>query len=112
MIKSLPTFEGRIYIGLKEGYDGPVHTIDEVKKICQDFADTEKICVTVTPTEFIYTKGNEPGAIVGGIIYPRFPEEIDSFKKRMVLLLTDLQVTCKQIRVSVVFTDETLTFGE
>ena len=112
MIKSLPTFEGRIYIGLKEGYDGPVHTIDEVKKICQDFADKEKICVTVTTTEFIYTKGNETGAVIGGIIYPRFPEEIDSFKNRMIYLLGYLQAAFKQIRVSVVFTDETLTFGE
>lgn len=35
----------------------------------------EGLCVTLTPTEYIYTAGAEDGLIVGLINYPRFPKE-------------------------------------
>lgn len=41
--------------------------------ICREFCDREGLCVTVTPTTYVYTGGQEEGVIVGLINYPRFP---------------------------------------
>lgn len=43
------------------------------KSICRDFCDKEGLCVTVTPTTYVYRNGEEDGFIVGLINYPRFP---------------------------------------
>ena len=40
---------------------------------CRAFCDGVGLCVTVTPTTHVYTGGQEIGAIVGLINYPRFP---------------------------------------
>jgi len=40
---------------------------------CQEYCDQWPYCVTVTPTRYVYTDGNEAGFIVGLINYPRFP---------------------------------------
>lgn len=42
---------------------------------CREFCDKEGLCVTVTPTTYVYTGGQEEGVIVGLINYPRFPAE-------------------------------------
>lgn len=49
--------------------------IDKAKEICQSFCDYVGLCVTVTPTDYIYTKGAEAGFIVGLINYARFPSQ-------------------------------------
>lgn len=49
---------------------GPVAT---ARGIAQRFCDAVGLCVTVTPTSYIYTDGNEDGFAVGLINYPRFP---------------------------------------
>lgn len=40
---------------------------------CREYCDAVGFCVTVTPTEYVYTDGSEKGVIVGLINYPRFP---------------------------------------
>lgn len=35
---------------------------------------SEGLCVTLTPTKFIYTAGAEDGVAVGFVNYPRFPK--------------------------------------
>lgn len=40
---------------------------------CRRFCFEEGLCVTVTPTSYVYTGGAEEGVIVGLINYPRFP---------------------------------------
>lgn len=47
--------------------------ISSAKTICRDFCDKEGLCVTVTPTTYVYTGGEEDGFVVGLINYPRFP---------------------------------------
>lgn len=44
-------------------------------RICRDHCDEVGQCVTVTPTTYVYTGGEEAGVIVGLINYPRFPSE-------------------------------------
>jgi hypothetical protein len=45
---------------------------DAALTACKEFC-AQGLCVTVTPTEYIYTGGQESGVIVGLINYPRFP---------------------------------------
>ncbi len=47
--------------------------VDEAKKICREFCYNFGLCVTVTPTTYIYTGGEEAGFVVGLLNYPRFP---------------------------------------
>lgn len=73
--KEVPTFKATIYCGLRRGYSEDVHSTYEVHQLIQDYVDSVGLCVTVTPTEYIYKNGNERGVIVGLINYPRFPSE-------------------------------------
>lgn len=47
------------------------------REICRRVCDTEGLCVTVTPTTYVYTGGEESGVIVGLIQYPRFPVDAE-----------------------------------
>lgn len=44
---------------------------DYARKYCDD----QGLCVTITPTIYVYTGGQEAGFIAGLINYPRFPKE-------------------------------------
>lgn len=45
---------------------------DVATQVCREFC-MEGLCVTVTPTTFVYTGGLEEGVCVRIIQYPRFP---------------------------------------
>lgn len=47
---------------------------DTAKRISREYCDQNGFCVTVTPTTYVYTGGEESGVIVGLINYPRFPK--------------------------------------
>lgn len=47
--------------------------INIIKQICREYCTDVGLCVTVTPTDFIFTGGQESGAAIGLINYPRFP---------------------------------------
>ena len=51
------TFEAKIWMGLMEGYTGPVHNILEAQEICMNYVNDVKLCVTLSPTKFIYVDG-------------------------------------------------------
>ncbi len=74
----MKSFKAEIYVGFKE-FTNPehteyiLHTLEECEQICQDYCDLVGLCVTVTPTKYIYKNGNEQGVIIGLIQYPRFP---------------------------------------
>lgn len=94
-------YQAVIYVGFKERDSGVMHTIEEAEEVCQQYCDEIGLCVSVTPTRFIYTNGNEPGCAIGFINYPRFsstPEEI--FGKAMVLA-EKLMLALGQYRVTV-----------
>lgn len=60
-----PSFSVRIYIA---------GNLADAERICRQFCYDVGHCVTVSPTEYIYTGGQESGVIVGLINYPRFPK--------------------------------------
>lgn len=66
------TYRVQIYLS------GP---LDIIEQTCRRFCLRHGLCVTVDPTRFIYTGGEETGAVVGLLNYPRFPttsSEIDA----------------------------------
>ncbi len=42
----------------------------------------EGLCVTIEPTTFIYTGGEESGYVIGLINYPRFPSTAEKINRR------------------------------
>ena len=104
-MKSLKTYKVEIWVGLKEGYDSTfIHTVDDVRIICDKWVNEVKDCVTITPTEFHYVDGAEPGVIIGLIAYPRFLRRPKSIRKRAFKLAEILMVELKQHRLTVVTT--------
>jgi hypothetical protein len=112
MIKPVNTWVGQIFVGLRSEYSNIVHPINVVKDVCHEFVDEIGLCVTVTTTEFIYTGGEEPGAIIGFINYPRFPMEPDDLEDRIFALASRLKSCLGQLRVTIVMPDKTVTLGD
>ena len=91
------TYQATIYIA------GDLQTI---RSTCRKFCEIG-FCVTVTPTEYIYTGGAETGAIVGIINYARFPKEHEEIRIRAHELANDLMTACSQKSCSLVFPEDT-----
>ena len=75
IIKNCNTYEVKIYIA------GP---IDVAKQVIRKECSREGLCVTVIPTDFLYTQGEEKGYVVGFINYPRFPKEEEEIYNRAI----------------------------
>lgn len=80
---ALDTFWARIYMS------GPIDAAEQaIRKECL----REGLCVTVTPTKYIYTGGEETGFIVELVNYPRFPStatKITARAEKLAALLLD-----------------------
>lgn len=107
-----PTYTATIYVGMQEGYDGPTHFPYEAIDVCKSYCDEVGYAVTVTPTYFVYKSGQEPGAIVGLINYPRFPASPLEIETHAIAIATRLKSHFNQKRVSIVFPDRTIMLGE
>ena len=82
-MNALPTYQIRLYLS------GP---IDVAKQVIREHVLTHPLCVTVEPTTFIYTGGEEQGYVVGLLNYPRFPtapNELNVRAKALAELLLD-----------------------
>ena len=97
-----------IYVGFRAGYTAERARLEACEAICQEYVDRIGLCVTVTPTRFVYKDGCEPGAAVGLINYPRFPSNRADIRKKALELASLLMLGLKQQRVSVVCSDETI----
>ncbi len=67
-----PTYYARIYIA---------GDYREAMNLCREYVQ-RGLCVTVTPTEYIYTGGQQSGVIVELINYPRFPADKNEILKQ------------------------------
>ncbi len=108
MNKENTTFFANIYLGTRHGYFGDCTPINSIRDWLQKYCNDVKLRVTLTPTEFIYVDGNEPGVIVGLINYPRFPKPIDEIKNAAITIAKGLMELCHQERLSIVCSDETI----
>lgn len=77
MMKIKSTYWAKIYIA------GPV---DQIEQVCREYCTEVGLCVTVTPTKFIYKYGEETGVEVGLINYPRFPASPDEIDRKAMEL--------------------------
>lgn len=71
--------------------------IDIAKQLLRQECLARGLCVTVEPTAFIYTGGEEAGYVVGIINYPKFPSSQDAiYQLGQELALTLMRGTFQQ----------------
>ena len=70
--------------------------ISRAVEICRAYCDRVGLCVTVTPTTYVYTGGQEAGFIVGLINYARFPSSKCEIDNRAIELASELRIALKQ----------------
>jgi hypothetical protein len=68
----------------------------DAERCCRDFCYEVGECVTVTPTSYIYTGGQERGVVVELINYARFPREPIAISHRAYALALRLMDVLKQ----------------
>jgi ferredoxin len=81
--KSVDTHWVRLYLS------GP---IEVAKQVCREECLSAGLCVTIEPTTFIYTGGEESGYVVGLVNYPRFPatpEALNARARELAIKLLD-----------------------
>ena len=98
-IKTTQTYWAKIYIA------GP---IEQIQQIVRDYC-LSGACVTVTPTNYIYTHGEESGAEIGFINYPRFPSTPDEIAENAEELGFQIMEGCCQGSFTIM-TPEKTTF--
>lgn len=97
--KTSNTYWARIYIS------GP---IEEAKQIIRRECIQEGLCITIEPTLFIYTGGEENGYVIGLINYPRFPSDPVYIKTRAHDLCKKLMTETYQYSALIMTVDETI----
>ncbi len=96
-IKAEPTHTIRIYIAGDIGI---------IKQACRKYCESG-FCVTVTPTDFIYTRGEESGVCIGIVNYPRFPATKKKLTEHAVKLTKLLLKTAYQWTALIVEPEKT-----
>lgn len=76
--KTAPTYQLRIYMS------GP---IEVAKQVVREECMHAGLCVTIEPTHFIYTGGEEAGFVIGLLNYPRFPGTPEYLRDRAEALM-------------------------
>lgn len=84
---------------------------DRARQIVREFCMNEGACVTVTPTSYIYTGGEEAGVILGLINYPRFPAEPAGILAKAQRLASDLMNGLCQQSYTIQTPTETLWYS-
>ncbi len=112
---NIKTFQASAIIGLRVGYSNIQITLDEVKRAIKESAskiENYTFSGTFTPTNIYVAKKNgiyeEPAISVDSSIYPRFPEEQQTFKTNFIQFIGHLATALKQERVAIRFSDESL----
>jgi hypothetical protein len=113
LVKVKRSFIAKIAIGFREQYTQKMHTIEEAYDICREYTDKNGLCVTLTPTQFIYSKGAgisngyEDGCFVELINYPRTPQSQYDIVYQAIDLAKVFLVKFNQNRISIITTDQT-----
>lgn len=76
-------------------------------RACREYCDDTPLCVTVTPTSFVYVRGMEEGVCVRLMQYPRFPEDERKIRNTAHDLAGRLLVKLSQRSYSIEFPDTT-----
>jgi hypothetical protein len=101
--KQVDSYWVKIYIS------GP---IDVAKQILRRECKLVGNCVTIEPTTFIYTGGEEDGYVVGLINYPRFPKTKNQLWEGAMYLATLLRIETYQDSALVMSPEKTLWISD
>lgn len=99
---STETFQATVFIA------GPISVIEQV---CREYCMDVGLCVTVKPTKYIYTGGEEEGAEIGLINYPRFPSTGSAITEHAINIGKSCVKKACQGSFTVVTTNSTLFFS-
>lgn len=86
--------------------------VETAKRWIRRYCYEHGFCVTVTPSTFIYTGGEETGFQVGLVNYPRFPTPPDVLEVTAVKIARALMVECCQKTALVVMPTRTVWISE
>lgn len=75
--------------------------LDIIENVCSQYCTNIGLCVTVTPTKYIYKAGEEVGARIGLINYPRFPEDSMYIISKAKALAELIASACGQISYTI-----------
>ena len=81
--------------------------IEIAKQALREECILSGLCVTIHPTEYIYTGGQETGFVVELLNYPRFPSAPEELLARAKDLALKLRDRCCQLAVMVVTPQQT-----
>lgn len=84
---------------------------ETAKQVCREYCFEIGLCVTIEPTTYIYTGGEETGFRVGLINYPRFPSVPKALWGRAEKLAKLLMVRLCQHSYSIVGPDKTYWYS-
>jgi hypothetical protein len=84
---------------------------EAARAVCREHCDQVGLCVTVTPTTYVYTGGEEAGFIVGLINYPRFPSASKDIWYRAEALAFHLRAQLGQESFTLQAPDKTVWFS-
>lgn len=94
---SSDTFTADIYIA---------GSLNAAREACREFC-LRGLCVSITPSDFVFTGGMESGVRVGLINYPRFPKSPDEIWSTAVQLAEFLILRLHQGSATVIAPDTT-----
>lgn len=86
-LTAAPTISYRIWVA---------GSLEVIKQTCRAYCWARPFCVSVSPTTFIYKGGEEEGAVIGLINYPRFPAEAPVIAQHAYRLAQHLLITLHQ----------------
>ena len=75
--------------------------IDIAKQVLREKCLLIGLCVTIEPTLYIYTGGEETGFVIGLINYPRFPAKPEDIWEKAQILASALLIRTAQQSVLV-----------
>ena len=82
--------------------------ISTIKQVCRKYCKEVGLCVTINPTLFIYTGGEEFGAEIGLLNYPRFPDSAEGITNKALTLAVQCRDAAYQHSFLVVTPEQTI----
>lgn len=98
MQKETKTFTATIYLS---------GSIETIKQVCRKYC-LKGLCITIKPTLFIYTGGEEFGVEIGLLNYPRFEDSEDGILQKAIELATQCRDEAMQHSWLIVTAEKTI----
>lgn len=94
----------------------PSHTVriyvagnyDRIEQVCSDFVSEVGLCVNVKKTNYIYTHGEQSGAEIGLISYPKFKPSLSQTWDEAIELCERLMDECNQKSATIIDSEEAI----